>query len=153
MPSAIGVSCSRHMLFGVHCRQRLLGRGMNVVVVVMVISSKGTEQVVQQWKGMPDKVWPCADCSIRCAGCGLPALGLLATCLALTFCLQETVSSLKERACKAFSLETTKVDIWDFFQNSKHAKLENSMDRTLSDARILDEQTILLDDKVCSSGR
>eukprot|EP00879_Flechtneria_rotunda_P018400 GHRR01019301.1.p1 GENE.GHRR01019301.1~~GHRR01019301.1.p1 ORF type:complete len:366 (+),score=128.13 GHRR01019301.1:849-1946(+) len=59
----------------------------------------------------------------------------------------ESVRSLKERACAEFDVDPSKVDIWDFFHNSKYATLEALLDKTLEEARILDEQPILLDDK------
>eukprot|EP00878_Enallax_costatus_P011714 GHUV01012229.1.p1 GENE.GHUV01012229.1~~GHUV01012229.1.p1 ORF type:complete len:397 (+),score=120.37 GHUV01012229.1:268-1458(+) len=59
----------------------------------------------------------------------------------------ETVASLKERACKAFGLDTDKVEIWDFFHRSKYAKLEDKLDQTLDECRVLEGQDILLDDK------
>jgi hypothetical protein len=61
---------------------------------------------------------------------------------------QETVRSLKERACAAFGVDPSTVELWDFFHNSKYANLEGHMDKDLEEARILDEQPILLDDKV-----
>jgi hypothetical protein len=66
--------------------------------------------------------------------------------------LQETVQSLKLRACAEFGLEPASIEIWDFFHHGKHANLEGQLDKTLSDARILDEQPILLDEKVRRSG-
>lgn len=62
--------------------------------------------------------------------------------------LQETVSSLKERACRMFDLDTNKVEIWDFFHRSKYATLEDKLEATLEEARVLEGQGILLDDKV-----
>ncbi|WIA28861.1 hypothetical protein OEZ86_011387 [Tetradesmus obliquus] len=61
--------------------------------------------------------------------------------------LKETVHSLKLRACAEFGVDPATIDIWDFFHQGKHAKLEGQLDKTLSDARIIDEQPILLDDK------
>jgi hypothetical protein len=63
-------------------------------------------------------------------------------------CLQETVESLKLRACAEFGLEPRAIEIWDFYHHSKYANLESSLDKTLNEARILDEQPILLDEKV-----
>lgn len=68
--------------------------------------------------------------------------------LYILYCLQETVHSLKLRACAEFGVDPATIDIWDFFHQGKHAKLEGQLDKTLSDARIIDEQPILLDDKV-----
>eukprot|EP00882_Tetradesmus_deserticola_P008738 GHRQ01009215.1.p1 GENE.GHRQ01009215.1~~GHRQ01009215.1.p1 ORF type:complete len:470 (+),score=231.36 GHRQ01009215.1:579-1988(+) len=61
--------------------------------------------------------------------------------------LKETVQSLKLRACAEFGVDPASIDIWDFFHHSKHANLEGHLDKTLNDARILDEQPILLDEK------
>lgn len=58
----------------------------------------------------------------------------------------ETVQSLKERACAAFGLEPSKVEIWDYFNHGKYANIEKDKDKDLEAARILDEQPILLDD-------
>lgn len=62
--------------------------------------------------------------------------------------MQETVRSLKERACAAFGLDPSKVEIWDYFNQGKYANIEKDLDKDLEAARILDEQAILLDDKV-----
>lgn len=61
---------------------------------------------------------------------------------------QETVLSLKERACAAFGLDPSKVEIWDYFNHGKYANLEKDSAKDLEAARILDEQPILLDDVV-----
>jgi hypothetical protein len=66
--------------------------------------------------------------------------------------LQETVRSLKQRACAAFGVDTEKIEIWDFFHNNKYASLESQLDKDLEEARILDDQPILLDDKVLAAG-
>jgi DUSP domain len=62
--------------------------------------------------------------------------------------VQESVASLKARACAAFGVDPAKTEIWDFFHSSKYACLEDHLDKSLSEARVLDEQAILLDDKV-----
>lgn len=62
--------------------------------------------------------------------------------------VQETVGTLKERACAAFGIEPAKVEIWDYFNHGKYANLENQLDKDLDAARVLDDQPILLDDKV-----
>ena len=67
--------------------------------------------------------------------------------------LQETVRSLKERACAAFGVDPAKVEIWDYFNNGKYGKIENILDKDLESARIMDEQPILLDDKVRAAYR
>lgn len=59
---------------------------------------------------------------------------------------------MKERACQLFGLDPDKVEIWDFFHRSKYAKLEDKLDQTLEESRVLEGQDILLDDKVCESG-
>eukprot|EP00882_Tetradesmus_deserticola_P015244 GHRQ01016235.1.p1 GENE.GHRQ01016235.1~~GHRQ01016235.1.p1 ORF type:complete len:328 (+),score=162.42 GHRQ01016235.1:579-1562(+) len=61
--------------------------------------------------------------------------------------LKETVQSLKLRACAEFGVDPATIAMWDFFHHSKHANLEGHLDKTLNDARILDEQPILLDEK------
>lgn len=63
--------------------------------------------------------------------------------------LQETVRILKERACAAFGVEPDKVEIWDYFNHGKYANIDKDLDKDLDAARILDEQPVLLDDKVC----
>lgn len=70
--------------------------------------------------------------------------------LCVVLALQDTVRSLKERACAAFGLEPDKVEIWDYFNHGKYACIEKDLDKDLETARILDEQPILLDDKVCA---
>lgn len=79
----------------------------------------------------------------------MPVLCCAALCLFMLCVLQETVKSLKERACAAFGLDADKVEIWDYFNHGKYANLEKDLDKDLDAARILDEQPILLDDKVC----
>jgi hypothetical protein len=66
--------------------------------------------------------------------------------------LQETVRILKDRACAAFGVEPDKVEIWDYFNHGKYANIDKELDKDLETARILDEQPILLDDKVGSCG-
>jgi hypothetical protein len=66
--------------------------------------------------------------------------------------LQETVRILKERACAAFGVESDKVEIWDYFNHGKYANLDKELDKDLEAARILDQQPILLDDKVGGRG-
>lgn len=60
--------------------------------------------------------------------------------------------SLKERACAAFGLDPSKVEIWDYFNHGKYANLEKDSHKDLEAARILDEQPILLDDLVSEGG-
>jgi hypothetical protein len=62
--------------------------------------------------------------------------------------LQETVQSVKLRACAEFGVEPGSVEIWDFFSNSKYANLESQLDKRLNEVRVLHEQAILLDEKV-----
>jgi hypothetical protein len=66
--------------------------------------------------------------------------------------VQNTVRSLKERACAAFGVELDAVEIWDFWHQGKYANLELELDSTLEAARIMEKQAILLDDKVCVGG-
>jgi hypothetical protein len=73
-------------------------------------------------------------------------------CAVLCCILQETVRILKDRACAAFGVEPDKVEIWDYFNHGKYANLDKELDRDLVTARILDEQPILLDDKVGGCG-
>lgn len=40
------------------------------------------------------------------------------------------------------------VHIWDFFQHGKYKALEGSLGEKLQEARIMDDQPILLEDKV-----
>jgi hypothetical protein len=65
--------------------------------------------------------------------------------------LQETVRILKERACAAFGVDSGKVEIWDYFNHGKYANIDKDLEKDLEAARILDEQPILLDDKVGAS--
>jgi hypothetical protein len=65
--------------------------------------------------------------------------------------LQETVQSLKLRACAEFGVEPESIEFWDFHANGKYANLESQMDKTLDEARIQDTQTVLLDEKVSPS--
>lgn len=93
-----------------------------------------------------------------CKVCQAPSIETLCTAAvagtASTGCslLQETVRSLKQRACAAFGVDTEKIEIWDFFHNNKYASLESQLDKDLEEARILDDQPILLDDKVLAAG-
>jgi hypothetical protein len=72
-------------------------------------------------------------------------------CVLLVYCLQETVQSLKLRACAEFGVDPAGIEIWDFFQEGKYANLEGQLDKTLDEARVLPEQPILLDEKVRDS--
>lgn len=47
-----------------------------------------------------------------------------------------------------FGLDADKVEIWDFFHRVKYASLEDKLDQTLEEARVLEGQCILLDLKV-----
>jgi len=71
-----------------------------------------------------------------------------AGCCCVLVVVQETVGTLKERACAAFGIDPAKVEIWDYFNHGKYANLENQLDKDLDAARVLDDQPILLDDKV-----
>lgn len=50
-----------------------------------------------------------------------------------------------------FGLDADKVEIWDFFHRNKYGSLEDKLDLTLEESRILEGQDILLDEKVIVS--
>ncbi|KIY94279.1 Putative ubiquitin carboxyl-terminal hydrolase 11 [Monoraphidium neglectum] len=58
-----------------------------------------------------------------------------------------TVAELKARACALFKVQEVDVRIWDYFQHSKYKDLEGCLDQKLPDARIMEDQPILLEDK------
>lgn len=62
--------------------------------------------------------------------------------------MQETVSSLKDKACAAFDVEQGSVVLWDYHGNRKYANLQDNMSRTLAEALVINKQAILLEAKV-----
>lgn len=62
--------------------------------------------------------------------------------------LQETVRSLKERACKKFKRDISKINMCDFLNCHEKITLEHRMQLTLFDACLFELITILLDHQV-----
>ncbi|KAF6262010.1 hypothetical protein COO60DRAFT_1699565 [Scenedesmus sp. NREL 46B-D3] len=56
----------------------------------------------------------------------------------------ETVQDLKHRACAAFGVEPESVLLWDYFNACPFILLEDQLHCTLQQARLLDEQPLLL---------
>lgn len=61
--------------------------------------------------------------------------------------MQASVAELKRIACATFKVQEVDVDLYDFFKHEKLKNLEQCLDKTLDEVRILDEQPVLLEDK------
>lgn len=57
---------------------------------------------------------------------------------------------MKSIACKAFQLDESEVQTWDYFNRKKHftEPLDEDLDRTVSKANLLDKQDVLIQEKV-----
>ncbi|CAE7604320.1 UBP11 [Symbiodinium natans] len=58
-----------------------------------------------------------------------------------------TIRQLKERLCTEMDLEPQDVRMWDYFDNKIFGLLEDEMDASLHDKRIMDNNPILLEEK------
>lgn len=61
---------------------------------------------------------------------------------------QMTVADLKLKACNALGLEEGDCRIWDYWNQNRHALLEDKLDETAGAAKIFDNQDVMLEEKV-----
>ena len=80
------------------------------------------------------------------------ARSFLAACIqpwSPKICAQSTVTELKQKACEEFGVTADQVTIFDYFKRQKNTvvALETGMTKTLDEARVINHQEILLEDK------
>lgn len=66
------------------------------------------------------------------------------------FVMQETLRQVKARACAAYGAHPNTTLVWDYFLDSKYVLLEDQLDCTVGQIRLVDQQPLLLERKSVS---